>query len=73
LVQLERAEKEIELIQDGGQIKREKDIYHTSVRNHFLSFSTIATPLVSHWSLPLNNNIGENGEKEALHVESLDL
>jgi hypothetical protein len=43
---------EIELIQDGGLIKREKDIV-----GHYLQ----------------NNNIGENGEKEALHVESLDL
>jgi hypothetical protein len=29
---LEWAEKEIELIQDGGRIKREKDIYHHSPR-----------------------------------------
>ncbi len=28
IIGLEWAEKEIELIQDGAQIKREKDIYH---------------------------------------------
>ncbi len=30
------------LVQDGGQIKREKDIYHHSLRP------------IGHWSLPLN-------------------
>jgi hypothetical protein len=40
------------LFQDGGQIKREKRTYITTVRDLYLSFATLPTPLVSHWSLP---------------------
>ncbi len=43
--------KETELIQDGGQIKREKDIYH--VRDQNLSFATFPTPLLFHYPLSL--------------------
>jgi hypothetical protein len=38
------AEKEIELIQDGGQIKREKDIYHHDPRPIPIIFCHIPEP-----------------------------
>jgi hypothetical protein len=40
IIVLERAEKEIELIKDGGYIKRETDIYH-----HWQVLTSIIWPL----------------------------
>jgi hypothetical protein len=50
LIWMDLDKKEIELVQDGGQIKRQR----TSItRVQFLSFATFPIPLISHWSLPI--------------------
>jgi hypothetical protein len=38
IIGLEWAEKKVELFQDGGQIKREKDKYHHGHQDQYLSF-----------------------------------
>jgi hypothetical protein len=43
---------ETELFQDGGQIKREKDICHHGPKQ-FQSFATFLTHLLFHYPLPL--------------------
>ncbi len=55
IIGLEWAEKEIELIQDGGQIKRERTSI-TTVADQYLLFPNFPTPLISNWSLPLKVN-----------------
>jgi hypothetical protein len=42
------------IIQDGGQINRETDIYHNGPRPLSISSASFSTPLISHWSLPLS-------------------
>ncbi len=48
----EWAEKEIELFEDGGQIKIEKNVYHHGPRPTSI-ICHLPDPLVFHWPLPL--------------------
>jgi hypothetical protein len=53
IIGLEWAEKEIDLFQDEGQIKREKDIYHHGPRPICI-ICHLPDPLLFHYPLPLN-------------------
>jgi hypothetical protein len=48
-----KAEKEIDLLQDGGKIKKRTSI--TTVREQYQPFATFQTHTLSHWSLLLNS------------------
>ncbi len=59
---VEAKRKEIDLIQDGGRFKRQKDIDH---QNHMhipiICHLRTPPPLISHWSLHLRKNEVESG------------